>query len=32
MKLTAPQQISAEVASNGGERSPTQRRLALAMR
>src|SRR5207249_10857919 len=34
MKLTAPQQISAEVASNGvasngGERSPTQRRLAL---
>src|SRR5207244_3625015 len=32
MKLTAPQQISAEVASNGGERSPTQRRLALATR
>src|SRR5213593_3302612 len=32
MKLTAPQQISAEVASNGGERSPTERRLALATR
>ena len=32
MKLTAPQQVSAEVASNAGERSPTQRRLALATR
>jgi chromosome segregation protein len=32
MKLTAPQQISAEVPSNGGEQSPRQGRLALAMR
>ncbi|HJW38644.1 MAG TPA: chromosome segregation protein SMC [Candidatus Udaeobacter sp.] len=32
MKLTAPQHVSAEVASNGGERNPRQRRLALAMR
>ncbi|PYJ28272.1 MAG: hypothetical protein DME90_08220, partial [Verrucomicrobia bacterium] len=32
MKLTAPQQISAEVPSNGGEQNPRQRRLALAMR
>jgi len=32
MKLTAPQQVSAEVASNGGEQNPRQRRLALAMR
>ena len=32
MKLTAPQQISAEVPSNGGEQNPRQSRLALAMR
>jgi len=32
MKLTAPQQISAELPSNGGEQSPRQGRLALAMR
>jgi len=32
MKLTAPQNVSAEVASNGGEQNPRQRRLALAMR
>jgi len=32
MKLTAPQHVSAEVASNGGEQNPRQRRLALAMR
>jgi chromosome segregation protein len=31
MKLTAPGQVSTEVSSNGGERNPTQRRLALAM-
>ena len=32
MKLTAPQQISTEVTSNGGERAPAQRHLALAAR
>jgi chromosome segregation protein len=32
MKLTAPQHISAEVPSNGGEQNPRQNRLALAMR
>ena len=32
MKLTAPQQISSEVASNGGQQEPSQRRLALATR
>jgi len=32
MKLTAPQQISAEVPSNGGQQNPRQGRLALAMR
>jgi chromosome segregation protein len=32
MKLTAPAHVSTEVASNGGEQNPTQRRLALAMR
>ena len=32
MKLTAPQHISAEVPSNGGEQNPRQGRLALAMR
>jgi len=32
MKLTAPQQISPEVTSNGGERAPAQRHLALAAR
>ena len=32
MKLTAPQQVSAEVASNGGERGTGQRRLELATR
>jgi chromosome segregation protein len=32
MKLTAPQQVSTEVTSNGGERAPAQRHLALAMR
>ncbi|MGH7984113.1 MAG: chromosome segregation protein SMC [Candidatus Udaeobacter sp.] len=32
MKLTAPQHISAEVPSNGGEHNPRQSRLALAMR
>src|SRR2546421_5895134 len=32
MKLTAPQYVSAEVASNGDERSPRQSRLALATR
>jgi chromosome segregation protein len=32
MKLTAPQQISTEVASNGGEHAPAQRHLALAAR
>jgi chromosome segregation protein len=30
MKLTAPRQAASEVASNGGEQSPRQRRLALA--
>jgi chromosome segregation protein len=30
MKLTAPRQAASEVASNGGEQSPMQRRLALA--
>ena len=32
MKLTAPQQIVAEVPSNGGAQNPRQGRLALAMR
>ena len=32
MKLTAPQHVSAEVPSNGGEQIPRQGRLALAMR
>jgi chromosome segregation protein len=32
MKLTAPQQVSAGVASNGDQREPRQRRLALATR
>ncbi len=32
MKLTAPQHISAELPSNGGEQNPRQGRLALAMR
>jgi chromosome segregation protein len=32
MKLTAPQQIPTEVTSNGGERAPAQRHLALAAR
>ncbi len=32
MKLTAPQQVSAEVASNGDQQEPRQRRLALATR
>ena len=32
MKLTPPRQVSTEVASNGGEQSPRQRRLALATR
>jgi chromosome segregation protein len=32
MKLTAPQQVSTEVMSNGGEEKPAQSRLALAMR
>jgi chromosome segregation protein len=32
MKLTAPQQISADLSSNGGERNPIQRHLALATR
>jgi chromosome segregation protein len=32
MKLTAPKQVSSEVASNGGEENPRQSRLALAMR
>jgi chromosome segregation protein len=30
IKLTAPRQAASEVASNGGEQSPRQRRLALA--
>jgi chromosome segregation protein len=30
MKLTTPRQAASEVASNGGEQSPKQRRLALA--
>ena len=32
MKLTAPQHVSAEVPSNGGEQNPRQSRLAFAMR
>jgi chromosome segregation protein len=32
MKLTAPQPIATEVASNGGEQKPRQQRLALATR
>ena len=32
MKLTAPQQISPEITSNGDQQQPTQRRLALATR
>jgi chromosome segregation protein len=32
MKLTAAQQVSTEVTSNGGERAPAQRHLAMAMR
>src|SRR5436305_1508444 len=32
MKLTAAQQISADLSSNGGERNPIERHLALAMR
>jgi chromosome segregation protein len=32
MKLTAPQQVSAGVVSNGGQQEPGQRRLALATR
>ncbi len=32
MKLTAPQQVSAGVASNGDQQQPRQRHLALAMR
>jgi chromosome segregation protein len=32
MKLTAPRHVSTEVTSNGGEQSPSQRHLALAMR
>jgi chromosome segregation protein len=32
MKLTAPQQVSAGVVSNGGQQKPGQRRLALATR
>jgi chromosome segregation protein len=32
MKLTAPQQVSAGVVSNGGQHEPRQRRLALATR
>src|SRR5436190_5044044 len=32
VKLTAPQQISSEVASNGDQQEPSQRRLALATR
>jgi chromosome segregation protein len=32
MKLSAPQQVSAGVASNGGQQEPGQRRLALATR
>jgi len=32
MKLAAPQYISAEVTSNGGQQNPRQARLALAMR
>jgi chromosome segregation protein len=32
MKLTAPQQVSAGVASNGGQQEPRQRHLALATR
>jgi len=32
MKLTAPQQISADLSSNGGERNPIKRHLALATR
>jgi chromosome segregation protein len=32
MKLTAPQQVSKDLSSNGGEQNSTQRHLALAMR
>ena len=32
MRLTAPQQVSAGVVSNGGQQEPRQRRLALATR
>jgi chromosome segregation protein len=32
MKLTAPHQVSTETLSNGGEQTPRQQRLALAMR
>jgi len=32
MKLTAPQQISADLSSNGGEQNAPQRHLALATR
>jgi chromosome segregation protein len=32
MKLTAPQQVSADLSSNGGEQNATQRHLALAAR
>ena len=32
MKLTAPRQAASDVASNGGEQSPSQRRLVLATR
>jgi len=32
LKLTAPQQISPEITSNGDQQQPTQRRLALATR
>jgi chromosome segregation protein len=32
MKLTAPQQVSAETSANGGEQKPRQQRLALATR
>ena len=32
MQLTAPRQVSVEVASNGGEQPPTQRHFVLAAR
>jgi chromosome segregation protein len=32
MKLTAPQQVSAETSTNGGEQNPRQQRLAVATR